>query len=108
MIALVVMMATGASSLGVQSLQLHAQREERSSGCHEHGSSSPSPRPASYQCCLTGHNTAVLPATHTAAIVHEFRGELLTQPSVSALNGSGLTERAIFSGDPPGATPLRI
>jgi hypothetical protein len=33
---------------------------DRPAGCHEHASQVPAPQPASYKCCLTGHDSALL------------------------------------------------
>jgi hypothetical protein len=109
LVVFIVMSAVGASSLGAQLLLLHAQAQEPPAGCHEHGSQVPSPHSKSYQCCLTGHNTAVPQTSHTPqSILHDMRTELLINSPVGPLTTGGLGELTVSSGSPPGVTPLRI
>src|SRR6202162_5078918 len=63
---------TGALVLAAADHAPSAAVDERPAGCHAHGGQSlplsqlphsPLPAPASYQCCLTGHDAAVLPAS---------------------------------------------
>ena len=104
-----VVTAVGASFLGPQSLLLHAPPQERPAGCHEHGSKAPAPHSTSYQCCLTGHNTAVPQTSHSPEpILHETQIELLIDSPIVPLTTGGLGHLPAASGDPPGATPLRI
>jgi hypothetical protein len=109
-VVLVVMTAVGGSSLGA-SLLLQAQPDQRPAGCHEHGSKAPAPESTSYQCCLTGHNSA-LPQTSQSPepIVHNIynvHSELVIESPMSSLVAFGFKNFAVSSGDPPG-TPLRI
>jgi hypothetical protein len=109
LVVFIVMSAVGASSLGAQLLLLHAQAQERPAGCHEHGSQAPAPHSTSYQCCLTGHNTAVPQTFHSPEpILHDMQIELLVDAPIGSLPTGGLGELTVSSGSPPGATPLRI
>ena len=95
-----------------------ATLDERPAGCHAHGGQSlplsplphsPLPAPASYQCCLTGHDAAVVPDSispqppaQCAAVPRQIE---------SLLTGYFLVDfevSMIPSADPPGITPLRI
>ena len=91
---------------------------QRPESCHAHGSKSlplsplrhsPLPAPASYKCCLTGHDAAEVPASTS-----EQPPAQCTQvpPQIrSLLTGyflGGLEVSMVCSADPPGTTPLRI
>lgn len=94
-----------------------ATPSERPAGCHGHGGTSPdippihsSPlAPISHQCCLTGHDMAVVPASY-----HTLPSPQLAQASlqvVRALSESSFNELDVsmaLSADPPGMTQLRI
>ncbi len=109
LVVFLVMTAVGASFLGPQSLLLHAQPQERPAGCHEHGSKAPAPHSTSYQCCLTGHNTAVPQTSHSLEpILHDTQIDLLIDSPIGPLATSGFGQLTVSSGDPPCATPLRI
>ena len=104
-----VMVAVSASSLGAQAFLLPAQLQQPPAGCHEHGSKAPSPHSNSYQCCLTGHNTAVPQTSHSPEpILHDMQIELPVDASIGSLSTGCLGQLPASSGDPPGATPLRI
>jgi hypothetical protein len=104
-----VMVAVSASSLGAQAFLLPAQLQQPPAGCHEHGSKAPAPHSTSYQCCLTGHNTAVPQTSHSPEpILHDMQIELLVEAPVGSLATGGLRQLTVSSGDPPGVTPLRI
>jgi len=83
-------------------------------GCHRHASNSlpdshpPHPVPASYQCCLTGHDAAVVKTSCSPQPAAECAP--LTAQIVPTLpvRGSGVEVRLVPSADPPGTTPLRI
>lgn len=107
-LVIVIALASGLASLGTQSLRVHALASERPSGCHEHGSQTPAPPSTSYQCCLTGHNIAVLQATQSEQPPFTIRSEFPVEPATSLLEDAGYIERTIASGAPPGVTPLRI
>jgi len=90
-----------------------AALDERPAGCHAHGGQSlplsPLPAPVSYQCCLTGHDAAVVPDSISpqppaqCAAVHRQIEPLLTGYFLGDFEVS-----MIPSADPPGITPLRI
>jgi hypothetical protein len=106
----------GALVLAVADHAPSAALGERPAGCHAHGGQSlplsqmphsPLPAPASYQCCLTGHDAAVVPASTSpqppSAPVPPQIESLLT-----GLFLGGLEVSMIPSAEPPGTTPLRI
>ena len=93
---------------------------ERTAGCHAHGGQSlplsplphsPLPAPVGYQCCLTGHDAAVVPAPISPQFPAQCQGTQVTPQIESALTGYLLGElevSMVLSADPPGTTPLRI
>lgn len=105
--ALVVLIAMWTSSLGAQSLSLNAHPRP-ASGCHEHGSKAPAPRPADNQCCLIGHDTAAPQSSPSQPVLSELRADLLMLSTVRLPGDSSSNQLAMNSGDPPGITPLRI
>ncbi|HWZ82597.1 MAG TPA: hypothetical protein VNW47_08235 [Terriglobales bacterium] len=109
-VGVVVMVALGISAVGAQSLLFPAQPADRPSGCHGNGLGHPvpSPSPAGYQCCLTGHSTAVPQATYPEPMLLQLRRVLSSEMVPSVQDCVPSDERAISSGDPPGASPLRI
>jgi len=109
LVVLLVMVAVSASSLGAQAFLLPAQPQQPPAGCHEHGSKAPARHSTNYQCCLTGHNTAVPQTFHSPQpILQDIRIELLIDSPIGSLETGGLRQLTVSSGDPPGATPLRI
>src|SRR5882672_8748650 len=108
-VAVLILIAVGASSLAAQSLLSHAQSLKRPAGCHEHGDKTPTPHPTNYECCVIGHNTAVPQASYTATPVLHWSQNVLVGESQTSLPGIGHSQTlAVSSGSPPGATPLRI
>jgi hypothetical protein len=109
---------TGALVLAAADHVPSAAVDERPAGCHAHGGQSlplsqlphsPLPAPASYQCCLTGHDAAVVPASTSpqppapSAPVPPQIESLLTGYFLG-----GLEVSMVPSAEPPGTTPLRI
>jgi len=114
--------ATGAltaADLASRSLAgLPAPPVEHPTGCHAHGGKSlpdsqlphsPRPAPASHQCCLTGHDVAMVQPSHPTPPSRQW-----TQVAVQIM--AALTECSyeesdvsmVLAADPPGMTPLRI
>jgi len=97
-----------------------AALDERSAGCHAHGGQSfplsplppsPLPAPVSYQCCLTGHDAAVVPASTSPQPPAQCQYAPVTLQIQSALTAYSLGDLEVsmlLSADPPGTTPLRI
>jgi hypothetical protein len=91
---------------------------ERAAGCHGHDGEalprsplSPSrlPMPMSYQCCLTGHDAAVVQAYHFAQPPSEVsRLTLQIKPAPTAPTMCELEVSIVLYADPRGPTPLRI
>jgi hypothetical protein len=99
--------------------------DERPAGCHAHGGPSlplsplprsplphsPLPAPVSYQCCLTGHNAAVVrafTAPQPPAQCQDTRVTLQIQSALTASFLGGWDFSMLLSADPPGTTALRI
>lgn len=91
---------------------------ERPAGCHGHGRQglpgsrlpqSPPPAPASYQCCLTGHDAAVVQASfYTPPSQHWTQTTLQIMPALTKCSFNGSKASRVFSADPPRIAPLRI
>jgi len=82
---------------------------QRPAGCHEHREKTPTPSPTSYQCCLYGHDSAIVTAfslvqsdlqRSPAASDSELPVQQALVPIVESLR--------VSSGDPPDVLPLRI
>lgn len=94
--------------------------DERLAGCHAHSGQSvpvsplprsPQPAPVSYQCCLTGHDAAVVPASASPQPPAQWQYTQVALQIQSALTAyflGGLEVPILLSADPPGTTPLRI
>jgi hypothetical protein len=91
---------------------------ERMPACHGHDgatlprlplSHSRLPAPSSYQCCLTGHDAALVPASYfvnTSAEVSRIAMQIEPAMTISELDR--LEVSVVLPADPPGTTPLRI
>jgi hypothetical protein len=103
------MMAVTAAFLSAQSLLTYAQPLERPVGCHGHGGQAPSPGTRNPQCCITGHNQAVLSACQTTEpLLREAPAEFVVRFSLRSLATVGWAQPTLSYGDPPNRTPLRI
>jgi hypothetical protein len=81
-----------------------------SAGCHQHGAKPPASTPASYRCCQTGHDSAIL---QNSFVTQLSLSRLVTTsgssnaPSAMPIEGS-LKSLMISSPDPPHTIPLRV
>lgn len=84
--------------------------------CHGHSSKTSShtrlpesPAPVSYQCCLNGHDAAVVQTSALLQPLEQSSG-LNLQREIALLASSLLSFafREVFTSQPPGASPLRI
>ena len=109
---------TAASHASRASTGLLAGPRERPAGCHAHGGKSlpdsrlpqsPQPAPASYQCCLTGHDVAVVQSTHFPQPSGQgTRLALRVEPALCSFSVTDLKVAMVLTTDPPGSPPLRI
>ncbi len=95
-----------------------AALDERPAGCHAHGGQSlplsplphsPLPVPVGYQCCLTGHDAAVVP--DSISLQPPAQCAAVPRQIESLLTGYFLVDSEVSmipTADPPGITPLRI
>jgi hypothetical protein len=100
---------TAASSTG---------RSEAPAACHAHGGMalpdsqlphSHLPAPANYQCCLTGHDAAVVQASHfVQPSAQSMRATLPVKFPLTGRLLGGFGAFIVHSADPPGITLLRI
>src|SRR5208282_105830 len=68
----------------------------------------PRPAPASYQCCLTGHNAAVVQTSLSPQPCNECARVAVQIEPALALSSSGVEASIFLSAGPPRTTPLRI
>jgi len=110
-------LATGALAETDHASAPLAGLSDRPAACHMHGDNTlpdsqlphPSrPAPASYQCCLTGHDAAVVqtsfspqPSAERVRVAVPIEHEL-------TVSSCGLEVPIVLSADPPGTIPLRI
>jgi len=90
---------------------------ERPVGCHAHGGTSRSvppthslpPTPVSHQCCLTGHDAAVVQVSDYTPPWHQVtRVTLHFASALTECSFNGSEEFMVLGPDPPGIPPLRI
>jgi len=125
---LVVPLGIGASALPVDRVSApsgkqHTDSAEYPAGCHMHGGKtllqsqlpqsqlprSPLPMPVSYQCCLTGHDAALVQIPYqTQLSVPNSQVRVQIEPVLTASAFDRLEGSTVISTDPPGTTPLRI
>lgn len=111
-------LATGAWAEGDHASAPPKGRGEVSAGCHGHGGAalpdsrlphSPLPAPVNYQCCLTGHDAAVVQASSFAQPSAQCtRATLRVEFALTGRLFGGFEMSIVHSADPPGITPLRI
>jgi hypothetical protein len=112
-----VVMATGAVAEADHASPPWAAPAHRPAGCHGHGGEtlpdshlphSRRPAPVSYQCCLTGHEAAVVQASYSPQPSFQCSHFRLIESAPTARCLEGLEVLMVLSADPPGTTPLRI
>lgn len=109
MIARIAVLTASALVMQTQSVPGVATAEERPAGCHEHGRKAPLPQPASYTCCLGGHDSVLLtPSTVVVPVLQNTILDCTAPVSRPVATFSAVEDLPTSSGDPPGATPLRI
>jgi len=75
--------------------------------CHHHGSKAPDP--ANFSCCLSGHNSAIVPAHFSIQSAATTLVVILPDGSLFVtVSGPTLRDLICSSEDPPGNLPLRI
>src|SRR2546427_12914185 len=75
--------------------------------CHHHGSKAPDP--ANFSCCLSGHNSAIVPAHFNIQSAATTFALILPDGSLTvSVSDTNLRDVTYTSGDPPGNLPLRI
>jgi len=119
--------STAADHASGSSAELLPAPGERHVGCHAHGGTSLSdsqpphssvfhssvphsspPAPVRYECCLTGHDVAVVQAPHYTPPSHRWtRVTMQIRPLIEYIFNGSEVSMLVFA-DPPGTTPLRI
>lgn len=106
MAGLLLLVALAAALPGVQALALPVT-PAHPAGCHNHPPAKSAP--ASYQCCVSGHDAALPNATFSprplVVQILSLDSEKLSIASILSLHSATL----VFPGSsPPGSAPLRI
>jgi hypothetical protein len=95
---------------------------EHSTACHAHMADIPAnsqatepsrshslPAPANYQCCLTGHDAAIVQARHYQQTCAQFsRFEFEIEPAAALCFSGHVQLSRVVCTDPPGTNPLRV
>jgi hypothetical protein len=103
-LVLVVAMLGSAWAQSPFALSVH----EKPAGCHQHGNSSPSHSPNDhYQCCIAGHESAIVQASVVPHVMPEAASPLTIEPAPQHVYIAAVASD-IASSSPPGAIPLRI
>jgi hypothetical protein len=107
-LAFLLLFTVVATALPVQGMAAAPVLAAGMGGCHEPAPPSPAPQPASYQCCLAGHRSAILQQAMVSrpALIHLGQAAEFTQRAAAVLDRS--PEPPSLYGDSPGITPLRI
>ncbi|MGB8784606.1 MAG: hypothetical protein WCD02_15905 [Terriglobales bacterium] len=69
---------------------------------------SPRPVPTNYQCCLTGHNTAVVQSTYGPRPCAGSTRVTQLEPSMTECFSTREEVSIVLHANPPGSAPLRI
>jgi hypothetical protein len=110
MVAVLLLITFSSSLLGAQDHLFPAAPVDHPAGCHSHGPATPTPAPASYQCCANGHHTAI---PNGAFSLPSFAEQICNvgssdYPHLNAVAGFNPAVLVVPSSSPPGASPLRI
>lgn len=78
-------------------------------GCHGHAPATPVPSPTNYECCVSGHHTAMPNVAFSlGSIVAELCSLEQSERANLRFVSFPSTVLALPSNSPPGAAPLRI
>ena len=93
-----------------QDASLMVRAHARPAACHQHDGAGPIPQPVSYQCCQSGHDTAILQSSAASHLDHFYltvpdERDHIFAPCSSVRSPSTL---ATSSAGPPNLTPLRV
>jgi len=110
MVVVLLSLSVATALPGAHALPFPAAQTGHPAGCHGHGPAAPSPAPASYQCCVNGHDAAIPSAACAMRpLVAQFAalagGEDLALASTFRADFSS---NVVTAGSPPGTAPLRI
>jgi hypothetical protein len=88
----------------------HAPAPAPAAGCHHHGQKPSVPQPASYRCCLSGHNVAILQTSNVEklAVLHIASPAAVPESLTGQALPDELSNVLVPPGDPPGIFALRI
>jgi len=103
------LLATQLASVSAAQLPFSPTRlAEHRSGCHEHGGKTPAQAP-NHDCCLTGHDVAVLQVSHVPRpLIQGPLAALELQTLLDAAFSAATKPSSVSSPDPPDIVPLRI
>ncbi len=109
LLAFLLLTTVAAVTLTGQDASLMIAAGAPSAGCHQHDPA-PVPKPVSYRCCQSGHDSAILQSSlasrlDSAELPSTFEARETRPIPVTYLRLRDLT---ISSADPPDITPLRV
>ena len=106
-LAVLLLAAFVAAASGTPLLALPAMHSSHSSGCHGSMPENPSPAPANYQCCVSGHNWAMPSAAFSSL---PLIGTPVDIQGVDPASECGESAALFFSPSvsPPAVVALRI
>jgi hypothetical protein len=105
-IVVILLMTAMATLVWPSPSSIFPQLPEHSAGCHQHGGNAPA---RGYNCCLTGHNVALLHAFYQLRpAIRPVSSDFLTCPSFGTEPFAAGFSCLNHSVDPGGAIPLRI
>jgi hypothetical protein len=109
-VAMLLLTLTAAVSVAGQESTLMLPVPARPAVCHQHGAKPLAPKPVSYRCCQSGHDSAILqaPLTTRLSSVHRVSTGASISAPVTVSSLSRLQCLTIASPDPPRTIPLRV
>jgi len=109
MVATVLLLATVSAWPGAATMPFGTPAGH-AAGCHGHEPATPSPAPASYQCCVSGHHAAIPNLSFSLRVVAAQVGGLdgSDGPGLRLLVRLNAATLVVPADSPPGPVPLRI
>jgi hypothetical protein len=109
-VAMLLLTLTAAVSVAGRESTLMLPVPARPAVCHQHGAKPLAPKPVSYRCCQSGHDSAILqaPLTTRLSAAHGVSTGASISAPVRVSTQSRLQSLTVTSPDPPRTFPLRV